>query len=230
MNSQKFYDEISDSYSELFLKRIKYNNAVDDYIRNYLKIETAKNILDIGSGNGERITRLVPKSTKITSVEDSARMCTRLRSNREIEKVIECDAANLKITDFDEHFDAITMQWNVLGHIQDPSKLLNLLFKILNLGGCLIFDVNNPLNVRYYGINSLISNLIHFNLYPRYKRRAFQLSMGELTTPVSFSPPSFYRSLLKDCGFTKVEFSYLDYETGNPASFLTGQILITAFK
>lgn len=57
--SNQFYDEISDTYSSLYAGRVHYNLAVDHYLSSHPNLASFKKVLDIGSGDGDRITRLV---------------------------------------------------------------------------------------------------------------------------------------------------------------------------
>lgn len=230
MESKTFYNKVAEKYSTISSKRKAYNYAVDNYIKSHKYFGKFKNVLDVGSGSGERIAKLFPISTTITALEESNEMCKLIRKNKKIKYVIESDLKRLKLNDFEDKFDLITMQWNVLGHVQDPIPLVKLCFEILNHGGTLIFDVNNPLNLRHYGIRQFLLNWLFFSVYPRRQRRIFNLELDNLSTPVNFSPASFYTKLLSEAGFIDTKITYLDYDTGSYARSTSGQILIEASK
>jgi SAM-dependent methyltransferase len=230
MKSSAFYDEVANTYSYICSLRKKYNDAVDNYIKSHNNLNDFTKVLDVGSGGGERITRLFPNFTSITAVEESKEMCKILRTNKKIQCVIESNSEKLRVSDFDRNYDLITMQWNVLGHVKTPVTLLKLFYEILDSKGILIFDVNNPLNFRHYGLKSFCSNYFYFFFYPREKRRVFDWTIGELQTPVSFSPTRVYVKWLRSVGFKNVKVTYIDYKTGEKSRPLTGQILIEASK
>ena len=230
MESNLFYDGIAQRYSDIFLERCKYNNAIDNYITSHDNFDSFLNVLDVGSGGGERIANLFPESANITAVEESKEMCRTLRRNRRIQRVIESDSEELRVDDFADSYDLITMQWNVMGHVKNPVLLLRLLYEVLNSPGHLIFDVNNPLNIRQYGIKSFLSNYAYFFLFPREKRRTFNWTLDELRTSVSFSPTRVYIKWLKSVGFKEIKVRYFDYETGRGVALFAGQILIEARK
>jgi SAM-dependent methyltransferase len=230
MQSNLFYDGIAQRYSDISLERCKYNNAIDNYITSHDNYYSFLNVLDVGSGEGERIAKLFPGSAKITAVEESKEMCRTLRRNRKIQRVIESDSEELRVADFADNYDLITMQWNVMGHVKNPVLLLRLLYEVLDSSGLLIFDVNNPLNVSQYGIKSFLSNYAYFFLFPREKRRTFNWTLGELSTSVSFSPTRVYIKWLKSVGFKDIKVRYFDYETGDSVAPFAGQILIEARK
>jgi hypothetical protein len=118
----------------------------------------------------------------------------------------------------------------MLKNLKSPDLLLKFLFETLAPRGYLIFDVNNPLNIRNYGIKSVISNWIFFYLYPRQKRKEYHWSLDGIRTSVCFSPTKYYTEILKSIGFKDIKVTFLDYNSGAPAFFATGQAVIEAFK
>lgn len=228
--SSRFYDEISGTYSSVYSERVRYNLAVDNYLRLHPKFASFKNVLDIGSGNGDRITKLFSNKARIVAVEESTAMCSLLRKHRGIERVIESSINRITSGDLGADFDLVTMQWNVLGHISDHISLLELCRDVLKSNGRLVFDVNNPLNAKQYGVKSVINNYIYFNIYPRKEKKTFTFNLGRHKTQVSYSPASYYVRILQQFGFQEIECSYFDYETGKPAGCYSGQILFDAVK
>lgn len=230
MLSKDFYDELSQSYAKISKERLAYNKAVDLYIIDHPNFARFHSILDIGSGDGSRISKLFSKSATITAVEESPRMCQILRSIDGINHVIESSVGALNSHNFDNSFDLIIMQWNVLGHVDDHVPLVMFCYKALKPGGQLIFDVNNPLNIKHYGFYSFIKNILYFFIYPRRKRKYFPWKFANLETDVSFSPSSYYVDLLRTVGFTKITLTYFDYFTGEIAGPFTGQATFDTFK
>ena len=228
--SSEFYDTIINSYASVFEKRKKYNQAVDNYLKLHSDINAFDKILDIGSGTGERIANLFPNTSQIYAIEESRNMCTKLRQNRRIAKVFQSNVSNLNMNGLADTFDLVTMLWNVPGHVNNHLTLFNLCHKMLKSGGRLIFDVNNPFNLKSYGVKSFWSNFSYFYIHPREKRRDFNLTFEGQTTVVHFSLDQHYLKLLKNLGFKDIELKYFDYETGELVGRFMGQILIDAVK
>jgi SAM-dependent methyltransferase len=230
MNSKKIYDSIAGNYEEIRSRRLLYHQAVDGYISSHPSYNSFKKVLDIGSGDGSRISNLFDSDTSITVLEESHEMCEILRRVSRFENVLEMRAEDLGEVHNESAFDLVTMQWNVMGHIDNHLSLLNFCFNSLNIGGRLIFDVNNPINLRQYGVKSVMSNLFYFFLYPRRKRRLIRWQISNMSTEVGFSPPSYYVKLLKSAGFGQVNKIYLDYEDGSSTNKFFGQIVIEGIK
>jgi SAM-dependent methyltransferase len=186
--------------------------------------------LDIGSGDGKRITGIFKGKSRITAVDESPSMCKILRENKYIEKVVESSVESLDSHTFNKKFDLVTMQWNVLGHLPTHNSIFRFFNTVLKPGGALIFDVNNPLNFRSYGFRSVLENVMFFYVYPREKRKLFLLSHANYHTQVSFSPVSYYLKLLKHFGFVDTKLKYFDYDDGLPAGPFTGQITFDSIK
>jgi len=122
------------------------------------------------------------------------------------------------------------MLWNVPGHIRDHNSLFRLCYEVLKPGGHLIFDVNNPHNLKAYGLQSVIRNLFYFYLYPRKKRKVFEINLANLMTNVAYSPVSYYKESLKAVGFHEIKVKFFHYGTGETVGRYGGQILIDAIK
>ncbi len=230
MLSKQFYDDVSNNYASLAQRRIAYINSVNHYLTSHPKFNDFRNVLDIGSGDGKRISGIFKGKARITAVDESPGMCKILRRNKHFEEVIESTVESLDPYTFNELFDLITMQWNVLGHVNDHETIFRFCNMVLKPGGTLIFDVNNPLNIRSYGLTSVIENAVFFYFYPREKRKVYLLKHSNFRTKVSFSPVSYYLKLLKNSGFTDIKLNYFDYDDGLPAGPLTGQITFDSVK
>lgn len=157
-------------------------------------------------------------------------MCSLLRKHTGITKIFECSINELSSDDLGTDFDLVTMQWNVLGHISEHNSLFQICREVLKSNGRLIFDVNNPLNVKQYGVASIVRNSFYFNFYPRKKRKFFPLKMGMSETQVSYSPTSYYVKTLHRFGFEEIKAKFFDYDTGKVAHRYTGQVLFDAVK
>lgn len=230
-DSSAFYDALSEKYSEVFLDKKKYHDAVDDLVRGNEDYESWLNVLDVGSGDGRRIISLFPnQKCKLHSIENSGAMVDLLRKSPRITKVIHRDFCGLHSRDFDIRYDIILMQWNVLGHLTNISEAFKLASQTLKVGGHFIFDFNNPLNYKHYGILSMLRNFLKLNIPLPNGSLKFKISHGNSFTETNFYSVGYISKLLEFNGFKINKIVYLDYITGTVESRYRGQAFIDAIK
>jgi len=230
-DSSAFYDALSAEYIRVFSEKKKYHDAVDNLIRGNEDYASWLNILDIGSGDGRRIISLFPnQKCKLHSVENSGAMVALLRKSSRITSVIHRDFCSLDSRDFGIRYDVILMQWNVLGHLTNISEAFKLVSQTVKVGGHFIFDFNNPLNYKHYGILNMLRNLLKLNLPLSKSSLKFKISHGNSFTETSFYSVSHISKLLEFYGFKIDEIVYLNYITGTVESRYRGQAFIDAIK
>jgi len=230
LSSESFYDGIYKHYTNIASKRQFYNSAVDRYIRAHPNFRNFIKIIDVGTGDGCRITKLFGGKAQISVIEESGQMCNILQKNEFLENVLEGRAEEIDIGALEGKFDLVTLQWNVLGHVESHLELLTVCHKLLKSGGYLIFDVNNPFNIKQYGVFSFIRNFIYFYLYPRNTRRFMPLELNGVSTNVSFSCHRYYVKILELLGFVDIRSTYFDYGTGDLVGRFSGQVTFDALK
>jgi len=230
-DSSAFYDALSEEYIKVFLKKKKYHDAVDNLIRGNEDYSSWLNVLDIGSGDGRRIISLFPnQKCKLHSVENSGAMVALLRKSSRITRVIHRDFCSLDSRDFSIRYDVILMQWNVLGHLTNISEAFSLASQTVKVGGHFIFDFNNPLNYKHYGMSSMLRNLLKLNLPLSKGSLKFKISHGNSFTETNFYSVRHISKLLEFNGFKLNKIVYLDYITGTFESRYRGQAFIDAIK
>jgi SAM-dependent methyltransferase len=226
-SSESFYNDLSQSYSSVSKTRTNYLTSVDKIISSKLTHLKNEKLLDLGSGDGLRIQKIISGfEIEITAVENSSEMCNQLRTNKAIAHVCESDIVRFNVEP--SAYNYVTALWNVFGHVEEIDAAFKKAYESLARGGIFIFDVNNPLNIGEYGIYSVIKNFFSFVFGVSEKK--FKLVKGESETWVYFRPYWYYRKILKNAGFNDLSFLYLNYETGKMTTSINGQILITCVK
>lgn len=227
LESDKYYDEIGNSYRQISKVRNQYLNAVDKHTKQHIQNTNAKNILDIGSGDGERILRIITGlEVNLWVLENSTFMCDQLYKKIRIDRILQIDISNPSSQL--PKVDVISALWNVFGHIPNLELTLKKIHSSLNYSGTLIFDVNNPINIKQYGLVPVLRNWIKLAfLNPQLE---FQLGEQNILTKVYFRKDTEYRKLLKRAGFSNIRVRYIDYSTGEETSRLRGQMYFECTK
>lgn len=153
-----------------------------------------------------------------------------LRKSSRVTRVIHRDFCSLDSRDFGIRYDVILMQWNVLGHLTNISEAFKLASQTVKVGDHFIFDFNNPLNYKHYGILSMLRNLLKLNLPLSKGSLKFKISHGDSFTETNFYSVGHISKLLAFNGFKLNKIVYLDYITGTVESRYRGQAFIDAIK
>lgn len=221
LESSQYYNAIGSSYREISKERELYLNTIDTYTKQTLIKTNAENILDIGSGDGERILRIISGlELDLWAVENSSFMCDQLIKKIRRDRILRVD-----ISDPSSQLpkvDVVSALWNVFGHIPSLELTLKKIHLSLNSYGTLIFDVNNPINIKQYGLVSVLRNVLNLVLLKR--RLKFLLGNQNIRTEVYFRSDIEYRKLLKSAGFSNIRVRYIDYSTGEETTRLRGQM------
>lgn len=227
LSSENFYDKLSTSYANASEQRTNYLRSVDRLTDSFISRTKRAKLLDLGSGDGVRIQKLLLGSPiEISAVENSPEMCKLLYKNTAIAQVYEFDIVGLEVPQ--SSFNYVTALWNVFGHVVDIDIALKKAFESLTTGGIFIFDVNNPLNVRAYGIYPAFKNLLFLLIWRR--DRKIKLKKNGNETWVYFRSAWYYRKVLKEIGFRNIRVFFIDYVSGKNANKFTGQIFIVCSK
>ncbi|MCW5260795.1 class I SAM-dependent methyltransferase [Verminephrobacter eiseniae] len=146
------YDAMAPLYAEYSGRYCAYLDAVDQLVIDRLK--PGIRLLDLGSGDGRRLHKIAAHHglTDVVAVEPSSAMAALCRKTTgfAVHQLFGDELDRLPQTGF----DAITVLWNVFGHMADSSvrlKTLGLLKAKLAPGGTIMLDVNNRHNRRAYG-------------------------------------------------------------------------------
>jgi len=226
-----FYDSLASEYNKVFFTRKKYHDAVDNLIRSNSDYSSWSHILDVGSGNGKRVIGLfLHRQFILHCVESSSEMVALLRKSKEIELVIQSDFCTLDYKDFGNPYDLVLMQWNVIGHLSNISDAFKLVSQTVKIGGHFIFDFNNPLNYKQYGVLNSLRNSLKFILSKTDGHLKFKISHENSYTETYFYKVSYISKLLDKNGFRLNKIVYLNYSTGEAENRLGGQVFIDAIR
>ena len=171
-NTENFYDKLAESYKFVSESKQLFNTAIDAAIIGARAGKLSTRMLDIGSGNGLRARHLseLLKVEKLFLSDVSSRMIELCRINAPRASLINLKHSSL--SDTDEMFDCVTMQWNVLGHVDTFEQRVNLLGQCkskLASGGQIFIDVNNRHNI-IYGKGKVFFRYIHDGFWPDFQR------------------------------------------------------------
>ncbi len=151
-NTLKAYDTIAPLYAEYSCRYRDYLHAVDQLVIDRLSPGTR--LLDLGSGDGRRLHKIASQLglTDVVAVEPSGEMAALCRKTTgfPVHQLFGDELDKLP----DTGFSAITVLWNVFGHMADSAvrvKTLSLLKDKLAPGGSILLDVNNRHNALAYG-------------------------------------------------------------------------------
>jgi SAM-dependent methyltransferase len=230
LSSRKYYDYLSLNYKNEFNKRINYINSINNLIFSNYKKFKFNNFLDIGIGDGLRF-EIIKKKLKIKNfllVEESGYFYEEIKKYFTKHRIINADflKANIK----KDSFTHVASLWNVLGHVKNRDFFFKKVNKILKINGFFIFDVNNRLNIKNYGLFLFLINLLK-NIFSFRNSGYFKLQVYNKKTKVYIFTVKEIINLLEENGFKVEVIKYVDYLSGKiqPYQFF-GQIFVIAKK
>lgn len=220
------YDAIAPLYAEYSEKYQAYLNAVDALVISRLR--PGMRLLDVGSGDGRRLKKISDAYglTHVVAVEPSMEMAALCRKTTGFTVHPVCGDELAKIPE--TSFDAITVLWNVFGHMAGSAARLNALQAMadkLAPNGIIMLDVNNRHNRLAYGRANVLKRRIIDALWFDEKRgdAYFTWNIGDKSFPASghlFTPREIERLFTK-AGLRIVERCSVHYGTGviSPSPF-----------
>lgn len=215
-NNENYYDSLANQYAAMSFARSKYLQGVDQIVIQKLKEINAKNLLDIGAGDGRRSKHLSDALNikQVMAVESSSKMAAEAREHLGEKNVLTSDAAKLKLPD--DHFDAVVSLWNVFGHISCESDRIEILRKIsksLKANGKCIIDVNNRYNIQHYGWLAVVRNAYN-DLVGKMDSGWFSLNINGVEGKVYIHRPAELKRYLVGVNLKVESIYYIDYESG----------------
>lgn len=227
------YSRLANDYSSISSERQEYLDAVDRLVRPYLP---GKKILDVGSGDGQRIQQLAKLSrpSSVLCLEPSEGMYELITSKTTLTALKQ--PAQVFNPDLCTKYDVITCLWNVLGHIpyEDlPATLLNLNAYLVT-DGVLVFDINNRHNKSYGRFVGWYRRILdRFFFRPSRGDAAFTKTVNGQSTTLRghlFTHREVL-NLLASAGFQVIRHLTVNYSTGSVSSGLyDGQHFFVATK
>ena len=229
-NTLKAYDAIATLYSEYSAKYSDYLNAVDTLVIDRLTPDIR--LLDIGSGDGRRLHKIASHRglTDVIAVEPSKEMAALCRANTgfTVHRLFGDELDRLP----EPGFDAITVLWNVFGHMADSKirlKTLGLMKARLKPRGSILLDVNNRHNRLAYGHWNVLKRRA-IDIFAFDERRGdvhYHWKIGNESVPSSghlFTPGEMV-GLFTQSGFRVAERMSVNYANGKvSASPFDGQL------
>jgi len=218
-NTLKAYDTIAPLYAEYSSRYRNYLNAVDQLIID--RISPGARLLDLGSGDGRRLHKIASQHqlTDVVAIEPSAEMAALCRKTTgfPVHQLFGDELDRLA----DSGFSAVTVLWNVFGHMADSAvrlKTLGLLKAKLAPDGSILLDVNNRHNRLAYGRWNVrkrrMLDAVAFN-----EKRGdvhYQWKIGSESVPSSghLFTPGEMAGLFQSSGLRVVERLSVNYATG----------------
>jgi 2-polyprenyl-3-methyl-5-hydroxy-6-metoxy-1,4-benzoquinol methylase len=146
------YAEVAGGYHTLRDRRVEYIRAVNQLVCRHLR--GRKRLLDIGAGDGVRISNVIDEIQVEQAIllEPCKEMANRIHCADKF-KVVTVPVQEFELEQGHE-VDAVTMLWNVFGHIPSGDRLMvaKKILTYLSPEGLLVLDVNNRHNRAAYGI------------------------------------------------------------------------------
>jgi 2-polyprenyl-3-methyl-5-hydroxy-6-metoxy-1,4-benzoquinol methylase len=212
--SQKLYDQMADSYTEVSAKRTNYLESISNLV-----IENApKNViryLDAGAGDGIRSMKIAKSvnAKSVTLIDNSLEMIE-LCKKWNVEKVQHSSIADFISV---KKFNLITSLWNVFGHMNTrDERILSLrnIKSLLSDDGILMLDVSNRYNINY-GYPNVLKNIILDYLPVRSSKLGwYEFSYKNSKYPVYLHSPFEILKIIKESGLKISKKFSVNYENG----------------
>lgn len=237
LSSSMFYTEFAKAFESYALLRKSYTEGVDRFVVD--EIGAANTIVDIGSGNGKRATRLAKElgARSLTLVDNSDGMLDQIRVSKGI-SVIKADISDSEYQP-NEKYDLVLCLWNVLGHIPSNKRktALGNLASLLNPSGMIILDVNNRYNISQYGFVAVVRNIFRDIFSRKTTNGDFELCLGtnsesaDIKTTVHLFSPAEMNRLIRSAGLQIDKRVIISYENGTrQKNVLGGQLVYKLTK
>jgi SAM-dependent methyltransferase len=212
-----------------------YFRAVEQDIAEAAANREGLALLDIGTGTGERLQRVVSevRPHRVAAIDESPEMAALARGNCPSAQVLAMPLAAPGLpAALSAKFDLVTCLSNVLGHIPRAQLVpgLQQIRSLLKPGAAFVFDVNNRYNAVAYGRLSAARNVARDLLVPSGGDFTAAYRHGDevLHTPVHLFSPSEVARFLRKSGFEVASLSFRDYVTGQPRGRFGGSIVVKA--
>lgn len=238
LSSRRFYDQLAPCFERERTERRAYLTAIENLVIGDLRRAFAGplTLIDLGCGDGARSERIArATAARLVCVDHARGMVARARA-RGLD-AHRLDIARHAVGGNRAAFDAVTLLWNVLGHI--PNRLrphaLSHVYALLDDDGVLMLDVNNLFNAAQYGAANVATHRRRMALGDTSPGHGdFVVSRwidGREARTVThlFGLDELCRSLER-ARFAIEEVRFVHYDSGGPATEETGQILVRARK
>ncbi len=237
VSSEQFYDAYARSYSTYLDRHRRYFDSVEAIIFDATVGRGTVSLLDVGTGTGERLSRLVSeiRPNRVVAIDESPEMATLARTNCPSAEVLTMPLAGPEFAAaVSGQFDLVTCLSNVLGHVPADQLLSGLqqIESVLRPGGVFIFDVNNRYNAVNYGTLRVIRNRLRDSIFRGNGEFVATHGKGadEVRTPVHLFTRAEVVSLLRSAGFAIEMIAFRNYETGRKTCQFGGSMVVKAVR
>lgn len=230
-STERYYDHLAADYDSVSCFRKPFIQAVDQLVHDEFSQLDVNWMLDVGSGNGKRAKALAEalQANNLVLSDISSNMILACKKNAPNAKVI--DLRKIKLGGMNTDFDCITLQWNVLGHVDTYEKRLELLrdcVNVLSANGKICLDINHRHNYTYGPIKVLFRIMLDW-FCPKFKRGDVVIEKIVDGIAVKAKGHLFtmkeVESLAFSCGLSVKKRSFIDYSTGETCKyFFQGQL------
>ena len=239
IDSVDLYDLWSEKYRAMSSKRAAYLASIDSQVvesifSKYRGKTKSLSLLDIGSGDGIRISSIINLLSSEFNIE-----ATLVEPSRNLRKTCLEQIPNAEIisSDFESHdfnrddnFDIITSLWNVIGHVKDPQFFITKAVHLMSNCSSLYLDANNRYNVSAYGLLNVANNLLK-DIAGSGTRRYFELPVDQNTySKVYIHNQREIKRYFRSHPGIKASFKFINYDNGTQSNFFNGQIYVEAMK
>ena len=229
ISSKNFYNLTSNTYQNTSFERDQYLSTIDQFVRKELITLKELFLLDIGAGNGIRTKKLLSglEYKKLMLIEESSVFADELLNKFNKNEVFNGSVEDYKASG--EIYNSAICLWNVISHVQDPLDFLNSINKSLDQNGVFIFDFNNRLNIKEYGLYNVVRNWLRSFINKDAGR--FSLKKDGIETSVYIFQLAEIKKLLYQTGFVIEKTFFVNYGTGFiEKTQFSGQILLICRK
>lgn len=232
-DSASYYDSVVPHFRDMSAARHAYIQAVNNEVVRCMAEYGAGRFIDVGCGDGIRALELAERTGwQPIGVDNSSHMVHRARALGL--DTMELDFSKPEANIPTPPVQAVTLLWNVLGHVPKTRRmtLLHNCRNSLTQDGVLIFDVNNSLNVRQYGLRNVIRNGFRILVKSNEYTGDYLISSPDHSNVRTISHifhVNEIKNMLDASGFDH-RIKYIDYQTGNVTTPLQGQMFIVARK
>jgi len=211
------YNGIASGFNRLSEARHPYLEQVENCIIREAP-KSAPSMLDVGSGDGRRATRIAEACgvQRLVLLEPSAAMRGLAATGAETWEMRAEELGGVH-----DQFDVVTCLWNVLGHVDSGARRAEVVghFSRLLRPGCMLFmDVNHRYNASEYGMPFTLLRLLKDTLQPDERNGDVTASwcidgVTWATNGHVFTDKEI-RSLVQGAGLKIRQRFVIDYSTG----------------
>lgn len=233
VTSDEYYGRLCHSYEDVSKTRSRYLESIDNIVVSAAKICRIDSWLDIGVGDGKRLSKLLRRieADDVVCLEPSSDMYQEALRNLDCR----CTVVEECLSKFSQNtvrkFSFVTALWNVIGHADNHVLFLRDAYELLDKESILLIDANNRYNICQYGLFRVIRNALldYLGLSSKGIFRLETRNKGEYTQ-VYIASPNDIRSACKNLKIENISIDFINYSTGKSANLLTGQMVITITK